>query len=162
MFTATDAAKKTTTVTRTVMIDRTPPGLSDLKSGSNDITTLSSGWQKTSSVSVSGTASDPSGSGISLVEYFVSAGSDTAPADSAIDAGCASIREQRHAALHPDGRQERLVQAFRMRYLFRFEVEHLLARAGFAVEHLYAGYDRSEYGSTYPGELVFVARKAGA
>jgi SAM-dependent methyltransferase len=63
---------------------------------------------------------------------------------------------------HPDGRHERLVQAFRMRYLFRFEVEHLLTRAGFVVEHLYAGYDRSEYGSTYPGELVFVARKAGA
>jgi SAM-dependent methyltransferase len=60
---------------------------------------------------------------------------------------------------HPDGRRERLVQAFRMRYLFRFEVEHLLARAGFVVEQLYAGYDRSEYGSTYPGELVFVARK---
>jgi SAM-dependent methyltransferase len=60
---------------------------------------------------------------------------------------------------HPDGRTERLVHAFRMRYLFRFEVEHLLARAGFVVEHLYAGYDRSAYGSTYPGELVFVARK---
>jgi SAM-dependent methyltransferase len=60
---------------------------------------------------------------------------------------------------HPDGRPERLVQAFRMRYLFRFEVEHLLARAGFVVEALYAGYDRSAYGSTYPGELVFVARK---
>ena len=61
---------------------------------------------------------------------------------------------------HPDGRKERLVHAFRMRYLFRFEVEHLLVRAGFIVEQLYAGYDRSEYGSTYPGELVFVARKA--
>ena len=36
-----------------------------------------------------------------------------------------------------------------------------LQRAGFAVEHLYAGYDRSAYGSLYPGELVFVARKAG-
>lgn len=62
---------------------------------------------------------------------------------------------------HPDGRQERLVHAFPMRYLFRFEAEHLLARAGFAVEHLYAGYDRSPYGSAYPGELIFVARKAG-
>jgi SAM-dependent methyltransferase len=67
-----------------------------------------------------------------------------------------------YCVTYPDGRNVRLVQAFRMRYLFRFEVEHLLARAGFAVEHLYAGYDRSEYGSTYPGELVFVARKAGA
>ena len=60
---------------------------------------------------------------------------------------------------HRDGRTERQVHAFRMRYLFRFEVEHLLARAGFAVEQLYAGYDRSAYGSTYPGELIFIARK---
>ena len=63
---------------------------------------------------------------------------------------------------HPDGREERLVHSFRMRYLFRFEVEHLLARAGFAVEHLYAGYDGSEYGSQYPGELLFVARKTAS
>ena len=62
---------------------------------------------------------------------------------------------------YPDGRQATLVHAFRMRYLFRFEAEHLLARTGFAVEHVYAGYDRNEYGSIYPGELVFVARKAG-
>jgi SAM-dependent methyltransferase len=63
---------------------------------------------------------------------------------------------------HPDGGEERLVQAFPMRYLFRFEAEHLLARAGFAVEHLYADYERRPYGSVYPGELVFVARKSGA
>jgi SAM-dependent methyltransferase len=62
---------------------------------------------------------------------------------------------------HPDGRRERLVHGFPMRYLFRFEAEHLLARAGFAVEHLYADYERSAYGSKYPGDLVFVARKAG-
>jgi SAM-dependent methyltransferase len=60
---------------------------------------------------------------------------------------------------HPDGRQERLVQAFPMRYLFKFEAEHLLARAGFEVEQLYADYDKSPYGSKYPGELIFVARK---
>ncbi len=60
---------------------------------------------------------------------------------------------------HPDGRQERLLHSFPMRYLFRYEAEHLLARAGFVVEHLYADYDRSPYGSKYPGELIFVARK---
>lgn len=60
---------------------------------------------------------------------------------------------------HPDGRQERLVQAFPMRYLFKFEAEHLLARAGFEVEQLYADYDKSPYGSKYPGELIFVARR---
>jgi hypothetical protein len=61
---------------------------------------------------------------------------------------------------HPDGHEERLVHAFPMRYLFRFEAEHLLARCGFAVEALYAGFDRSPYGSAYPGELIFVARAA--
>jgi SAM-dependent methyltransferase len=60
---------------------------------------------------------------------------------------------------HPDGRTERLVHAFPMRYLFRYEAEHLLARCGFAVEALYADYDKGQYGSTYPGELIFVARK---
>ena len=63
---------------------------------------------------------------------------------------------------HPDGRQERLVQAFPLRYLFRFEAEHLLARAGFEVEHLYADFDKRPYGSVYPGELLFVARKTSA
>jgi hypothetical protein len=38
-------------------------------------------------------------------------------------------------------------------------VEHLLGRAGFEVEQLYAGYDKRPYGSIYPGELIFVARK---
>jgi hypothetical protein len=63
---------------------------------------------------------------------------------------------------HPDGRQEQLVHAFPLRYLFRFEAEHLLARAGFQVEHVYADYDRSPYGSKYPGELLMVARTTSA
>jgi SAM-dependent methyltransferase len=62
---------------------------------------------------------------------------------------------------HPDGRQERLVQAFAMRYLFRFELEHLLARCGFDVEAVYSGYDRAPYGTRYPGELIAVARRRG-
>jgi hypothetical protein len=61
---------------------------------------------------------------------------------------------------HPGGREERLVHSLTTRYLFRFEAEHLLARCGFDVEHLYAGFDKSPYGSKYPGELIFVARKA--
>jgi SAM-dependent methyltransferase len=59
---------------------------------------------------------------------------------------------------HPDGRKERLVHAFTLRYLFRFEVEHLLARAGFAVEHLYSDYAGNPYGVEYPGDLIFVAK----
>jgi SAM-dependent methyltransferase len=60
---------------------------------------------------------------------------------------------------HPDGREERLVHSVRRRYLFRFEAEHLLARCGFRVEALYGDYDKSPYGSKYPGELIFVTKK---
>ena len=60
---------------------------------------------------------------------------------------------------HSDGRNERLVHAFSLRNTFRFEAEHLLIRAGYEIEHLYADFDRSSYGSKYPGELIFVARK---
>ena len=60
---------------------------------------------------------------------------------------------------HSDGRLERLVHSFPMRYLYRFEAEHLLARSGFEVQSVYSGYDKSPYGSNYPGELIFVAKK---
>ena len=60
---------------------------------------------------------------------------------------------------HPDGRQERFVHAFPLRYLFRFEAEHLLARAGFEVEHVYGGYDKQPFGTSHPGELILVARR---
>lgn len=59
---------------------------------------------------------------------------------------------------YPNGRSERLVQAFPMRYLFRFEAEHLLRRAGFVIEQLYCDFDRSPYGSKYPGDLIFIAK----
>jgi SAM-dependent methyltransferase len=61
---------------------------------------------------------------------------------------------------HPDGREERLVHAFRMRYLFRYELEHLLARCGFALEQLYGGFDRTAVGARPLGELIAVARRA--
>ncbi len=60
---------------------------------------------------------------------------------------------------HPDGKEERLVHAFAMRYLFRFEIEHLLARCGFETEHIYSDFDKRPLGSKYPGELIFVAKK---
>ena len=60
---------------------------------------------------------------------------------------------------HPDGREERLVHAFSMKYLFRYEAEHLLVRCGFTVENLYADFHLSPFGSIYPGELIFLARK---
>jgi hypothetical protein len=60
---------------------------------------------------------------------------------------------------HPDGREERLVQSFPMRYLFHFEMEHLLVRSGFEIMHAYGDFDKNPYGSDYPGELIFAAKK---
>ena len=57
---------------------------------------------------------------------------------------------------HPDGRVERLVHAFRVRYFFRYEVEHLLARCGFKVTALYGNFDRTQICDNSP-EMIFVA-----
>jgi SAM-dependent methyltransferase len=57
---------------------------------------------------------------------------------------------------HPDGRQERLVMAWTLRYFFRYEVEHLLARCGFRVEAVYGNFDGSGLGDISP-EMIFVA-----
>ena len=61
---------------------------------------------------------------------------------------------------HPDGRNERFVHAFPMRYYFRYELEHLLARAGFTLEAVYGDFQRDpiEDGSR---DMIFIARKAG-
>ena len=64
-----------------------------------------------------------------------------------------------YSITHPNGDEERVVDAFTMRYFFRFELEHLLARCGFEVEQVYGGFDRSLYGSQYPGDLIFIARR---
>lgn len=60
-----------------------------------------------------------------------------------------------------NGAIERIVHPFSMRNTFKFEMEHLLYRVGFAVEHVYGDFDRSPFGEAkYPGELIFVATKA--
>ena len=64
-----------------------------------------------------------------------------------------------HDVRHPDGREERLAHAFRMRHGFRFEIEHLLARVGFAVEAAYSDFERSPLGAHGGRELIFVARR---
>jgi len=61
---------------------------------------------------------------------------------------------------HPDGSEERIVHGFSMRYLFRYELEHLLARSGFELRELYADFDRQPYGSKYPGDLIAIAEAA--
>ena len=46
---------------------------------------------------------------------------------------------------------------FDMRYFFRYELEHLLARAGFEEVELYGDFDRSPYASDSPA-FIYVAR----
>ncbi|MCU0255894.1 MAG: methyltransferase domain-containing protein [Vicinamibacterales bacterium] len=60
--------------------------------------------------------------------------------------------------VHPDGTSEHRAEAFAIRYLFRYEAEYLLECEGFRVEAVLGGYDRSPFGTTYPGELILVAR----
>jgi len=59
---------------------------------------------------------------------------------------------------YPNGRTERLVQAFPFRYFFRYEVEHLLARSGFRVVNLFGNFDKSLLTDDSP-EMIFVAEK---
>jgi len=58
---------------------------------------------------------------------------------------------------HPDGRTERLVQVFPFRYFFRYEVEHILARAGLEIVHLFGNFDRSPLTNDSP-EMIFIAQ----
>lgn len=60
---------------------------------------------------------------------------------------------------YPNGRTRRLVHRLRLRYVFRFEAEHLLARSGFRVEKVYADYDKTVLRSKDAANLIFVARK---
>jgi SAM-dependent methyltransferase len=59
----------------------------------------------------------------------------------------------------PDAREEKFSYTFTFRYFWRSEAEDLLKRCGFVIEDVFADYDKSAYGSKYPGELIFVARK---
>lgn len=53
----------------------------------------------------------------------------------------------------------RLYRNLEMRYIFRWEFEHLLARCGFEVEALYGSFHREPYGQAGQ-ELVWIARKS--
>src|SRR6266850_735314 len=62
------------------------------------------------------------------------------------------------SVVHPGGRKERLVFAWTLRYFFRYEVEHLLARCGFKVSALYGDFDRTPVRDESP-EMIFVAER---
>ena len=61
---------------------------------------------------------------------------------------------------YPDGKEERLVQTFPMRYYYRYEIEHLLSLCGFKIMELFGNYDKSKFSDESP-EMIFVAEKTG-
>jgi SAM-dependent methyltransferase len=60
------------------------------------------------------------------------------------------------SVVHPSGRNERLVFAWPLRYFFRYEIEHLLARCGFKVAAFYGNFDRTPMRDDSP-EMIFIA-----
>ena len=58
-----------------------------------------------------------------------------------------------------EGNIEELREAFTMRWFFRYELEHALARAGLAVETIYGDFDRSPLRADSP-DYIFIARHA--
>ncbi len=64
-----------------------------------------------------------------------------------------------HYIYHPDGREEKLTDRIAMRYFFRYELEHLISRGGFAVKAVYGDYDHHPF-ATGAAEIIVVAEKA--
>lgn len=56
-----------------------------------------------------------------------------------------------------EGRLQRRTMRFVMRWFYRYEIEHLLARAGFAVRAVYGSYDLDEYATGSPRMIVVAA-----
>ena len=59
---------------------------------------------------------------------------------------------------HPEGKTERFVHAFPIRYFFRYEIEHLLNLCGFTVVDLFGDFAKSAFSDSSP-EMIFVAKK---
>ena len=59
----------------------------------------------------------------------------------------------------PAGNTTRIVHTFPLRYFFRYELEHLLARAGFEITEFFGDFDRSPFTDSSPEMIVIAARK---
>ena len=57
-----------------------------------------------------------------------------------------------------DGRTQRLVQGFPMRWYWRYEVEHLLTVCGFRVKAIFGDFNRSPLTDVSP-EMIFMAER---
>jgi SAM-dependent methyltransferase len=57
-----------------------------------------------------------------------------------------------------DGSEQRLVHGFLMRWYWRYELEHLLARCGFKVKAVFGDYNRSPL-TDQSAEMIFIAER---
>jgi SAM-dependent methyltransferase len=62
--------------------------------------------------------------------------------------------EVTYEIIEADGTIRRLTETFPMRLLYRYELEHLLARCGFRIVALYGDYDRSAFSDESLGLIV--------
>jgi SAM-dependent methyltransferase len=62
--------------------------------------------------------------------------------------------EVTYEIIEADGATRRLTETFPMRLLYRYELEHLLARCGFRIVALYGDYDRSVFSDESLGLIV--------
>jgi SAM-dependent methyltransferase len=62
-------------------------------------------------------------------------------------------------AMGEKGEVRRTVASIEQRYLYRYEMEHLLAANGFVVENVYGSYDLDDFGPESM-KMLFVARRA--
>ena len=68
--------------------------------------------------------------------------------------------EVTYEIIEVDGTTRRLTETFPMRLVYRYELEHLLARCGFRIVALYGDYDRSPFSDESLG-LIVVAEPTG-
>jgi SAM-dependent methyltransferase len=68
--------------------------------------------------------------------------------------------EVTYEVIERDGAARRVTETFPMRFVFRYELEHLLARSGFCIVSVYGDYDRSAFADDSPGMIV-VAEPSG-
>jgi SAM-dependent methyltransferase len=62
--------------------------------------------------------------------------------------------EVTYEIIEANGAERRVIERFPMRFVFRYELEHLLARSGFGVVALYGDYDRSAFCDGSLGMIV--------
>jgi SAM-dependent methyltransferase len=67
--------------------------------------------------------------------------------------------EVSYEVVEADGATRQITDRLLLRYVFRYELEHLLLRAGFGIVALYGDYDRSSYADESPA-MIFVAEPA--